>query len=282
MKRTLLRTCVIAVSTISLTALSTQAQEPAGYATLSGRAPRRTVDPSVQPVTFAKATQGCTDSGCGSEGCVGAAPTANGCQTGQCQTGQCQTGQCQTGQCQTGQCQTGQCQTGQCQTGQCGPNGYAPAGSGFGANNCDNGMCNTSQGGYRQGFDQRVNSMMGRQNAWSQRGGVKGYWSRSSAAYQARNAALSQKMFGWMVPAGNGGQGAPPIGAYHMVYAQNANHFDQRDGGVYGAQGYGTHITVPLAPNVQHAYNYGWGMPSSRITHVSNVAPYTLPRPLHW
>jgi hypothetical protein len=93
---------------------------------------------------------------------------------------------------------------------------------------------------------------------------------------------LSQHLFGWLIPSGHGGVGSPPVGKYHTTYAQDANHFDQRDGEIYGAQGYGTHITVPLAPNVRHAYNYGWGMPSSRITRVSKVAPYTTIRPLNW
>jgi hypothetical protein len=33
------------------------------------------------------------------------------------------------------------------------------------------------------------------------------------------NARLADKLFGWMIPSGCGGQGCPPIGKYHMTYA---------------------------------------------------------------
>jgi len=79
--------------------------------------------------------------------------------------------------------------------------------------------------------------------------------------------------FGYFIPTGNGGAGAPYFGHYARVYPQDVNHFDQRDGQLYGAQGYGAPIAVPLAPVVGHTYNYGWGVPSSRLTPVSNVAP---------
>ncbi len=148
--------------------------------------------------------------------------------------------------------------------------------------------------GYSAGYNNRMNRLLGSRRgnqacgtgggACGTGGGSAGssFWTRSSQSYQSRNARLSQHLFGWLVPSGHGGQGSPPIGKYHTTYAQDANHFDQRDGEIYAAQGYGTHVTVPLAPNVRHAYNYGWGMPSSRITRVSTVAPYTTLRPLHW
>lgn len=80
--------------------------------------------------------------------------------------------------------------------------------------------------------------------------------------------------FGYFLPSGCCGKGCPPIGHYSMVYPVNPAHFDQRDGQVYAAQGYGGPVSVPLAPVVGHTYNYGWGIPSSRLTPVSHpVSP---------
>lgn len=79
--------------------------------------------------------------------------------------------------------------------------------------------------------------------------------------------------FGYFIPSGNGGAGAPLFGCYSRVYPDNVNHFDGRDGQLYSAQGYGVPIAVPLAPTVGHTYNYGWGVPSSRLTPVSRLAP---------
>lgn len=84
--------------------------------------------------------------------------------------------------------------------------------------------------------------------------------------------------FGYFYPTGNGGTGIPMFGKYARVYPENVNYFDGRDGQVYGAEGYGTPIAVPLAPVVGHTYNYGWGIPSSRLTPVSRpMAPYVGP-----
>lgn len=72
---------------------------------------------------------------------------------------------------------------------------------------------------------------------------------------------------------GNGGwqREIPPWGNYHIAYPVNPYHFDQRDGRIYAAQGYGHPVGVPLAPNVEHTYNYGWGVPSSRLSPVSRM-----------
>jgi len=61
---------------------------------------------------------------------------------------------------------------------------------------------------------------------------------------------------------------------YCMTYAVNPWYCDHRDGAVYAAYGYGAPMTVPLAPNVTNQYNYGWGVPSGRLTPISRVAPY--------
>lgn len=76
--------------------------------------------------------------------------------------------------------------------------------------------------------------------------------------------------FGYFVPTGCGGAGCPPWGHYNMVYPVDPSYHDGRDGQVYAAQGYGGPVSVPLAPNVHHTYNYGWGIPSSRLTPVSH------------
>lgn len=76
---------------------------------------------------------------------------------------------------------------------------------------------------------------------------------------------------------GLAGLGTRPRGAiggrYSRVYAVNPYYHDFRDGAVYAAQGYNAPVAVPLAPNVDYQYNYGWGIPSSRLTPVSRVVP---------
>ncbi|MBT4867371.1 MAG: hypothetical protein HON53_19890 [Planctomycetaceae bacterium] len=81
-------------------------------------------------------------------------------------------------------------------------------------------------------------------------------------------------LFGYFMPDGCCGQGCAPKGHYNLLYSANPNHFDQRDGRVYAAQGYGVPMAVPLAPNVRHTYNYGHGIPSSRLTPISTGAPF--------
>lgn len=81
---------------------------------------------------------------------------------------------------------------------------------------------------------------------------------------------------GRFLPSGCGGKGCPPFGTYQMVYPVNPDHFDGRDGQVHAAQGYGVPVAVPLPPVVRQQYNYSWGVPASRITHISNHAPHHL------
>jgi hypothetical protein len=79
--------------------------------------------------------------------------------------------------------------------------------------------------------------------------------------------------FGYFIPTGNGGAGAPFMGRYARVYPQDPSYFDGRDGQLWAAQGYGVPVAVPLAPVVGHQYNYSWGVPSSRLTPISRLAP---------
>lgn len=62
--------------------------------------------------------------------------------------------------------------------------------------------------------------------------------------------------------------GLCPVGVYSRAYSITPNHFDPRDGRVYAAQGYGIPVSVPLAPQVDFTYNYGWGIPASRLTPI--------------
>jgi hypothetical protein len=62
-------------------------------------------------------------------------------------------------------------------------------------------------------------------------------------------------------------------GACRCRKALNPGYFDPRDTELYSAQGYNLPVAVPLAPVVKHQYNYGWGVPSSRLTRVG--AHYT-------
>ena len=78
--------------------------------------------------------------------------------------------------------------------------------------------------------------------------------------------------FGYFIPTGAGGAGVPFAGRYSRVYPQDPHYFDQRDGQAWAAQGYGAPMAVPLAPVVGHTFNYGWGIPSSRLTPISHPA----------
>ena len=82
--------------------------------------------------------------------------------------------------------------------------------------------------------------------------------------------------FGYFFPNGSNGKGTALVGHYSMVYPVNPDYQDPRDCQVYSAQGYYGPVAVPLAPVVNHTYNYGWGVPSSRLTPVSHpiATPY--------
>ncbi len=89
----------------------------------------------------------------------------------------------------------------------------------------------------------------------------------------SRKSRLAKLFRNPFCPSGSCNEGTPLFDKYHITYAAQPNYFDQRDGRLYSAQGYGVPMAVPLAPNVRHTYNYGWGMPSSRLTPVSRYIP---------
>ncbi len=92
-------------------------------------------------------------------------------------------------------------------------------------------------------------------------------------SFRNKNARLADRLFGWMIPSGCCGRGCPPVGKYHMTYADQPGYMDPRDGQMYAAQGYGMPMTVPLAPNVNHQYNYSATLPASRVTQIGNYNP---------
>lgn len=102
------------------------------------------------------------------------------------------------------------------------------------------------------------------------------YKSQCRRAY--RNHVLSAHLhnkFNYFSPSGCCGEGCPPFGNYARVYATEPHYADARDSQVYASPTTGMPMAVPLPPNVRHQYNYSWGMPSSRLTPISNVV---LPR----
>lgn len=88
-----------------------------------------------------------------------------------------------------------------------------------------------------------------------------------------RNRQTSRWFINFLHGTGNCGTGTPVAGKYNMVYSVNPYHTDYRNGRMYSAAGYGTPVSVPLAPNVGHTYQYGWGMPSSRRVPISHPMP---------
>lgn len=57
------------------------------------------------------------------------------------------------------------------------------------------------------------------------------------------------------------------IGSQTDIIAVNPGYVHPNDVNQgYAAQGYGGPVSVPQAPNVRSNFNYGWGIPSSRLT----------------
>lgn len=145
-------------------------------------------------------------------------------------------------------CESGNCESGSCELGGCGSGG------------CSSGLLGSLFGGGCSGGcdDCDDDSNFGR---------------LLRDGSDAERSFL-RRLFGYFIPDGCCGEGCPPFGTYHLNYSANPRYFDKRDGGVYAAQGYNVPMAVPLAPNVRQTYNYGWGIPSSRLTPISTRAPF--------
>ena len=98
-------------------------------------------------------------------------------------------------------------------------------------------------------------------------------WHEHSVEFLSRNQEQSEALANWMFD--RMGLYTPavvhtaPVGTYNMIYPVNPDYVNPRDRRVYGAQGAGVPIVVPLAPTVRSSYNYGSGLPASRLTPVS-------------
>ena len=234
------------------------------------------------PMLFSKANYGCDtrcdlacdvpcaapyDTGCGAP-CVGAcdAPCAAPCdQPIACDVG-CADSCCDVGGCAPNYCATSVarddragCGCDSCDS-CCGSCLFG--GSGCGCGGSLGSLCNDNA--LANWF--RINSMVHRSRALTAAANLR----QSIDEDCAEKHAWMRCKFGYFVPSGCCGKGCPPMGHYSVVYPVNPSHFDQRDGQVYAAQGYGGPVSVPLAPVVNHTYNYGWGVPSSRLTPVAH------------
>jgi hypothetical protein len=63
------------------------------------------------------------------------------------------------------------------------------------------------------------------------------------------------------------------LGGYNAtsVYPAIGYYYDVRDTQTYAAQGYNTPVTVPAAP-ITRTYNYGWGIPSTRLSPIGGYS----------
>jgi len=83
--------------------------------------------------------------------------------------------------------------------------------------------------------------------------GSSGYYGGNSGAY----GGYSGGSYGGSVRSG--------------VYPAIGYYYDVRDTQTYAAQGYHVPVTVPIPP-ITRAYNYGWGIPSTRLSPVGGYA----------
>lgn len=63
------------------------------------------------------------------------------------------------------------------------------------------------------------------------------------------------------------------VGNAYSVYPAIGYYYDARDTQTYAAQGYNVPVTVPLPP-ITRAYNYGWGIPSARLSPVGGYSAW--------
>ncbi|MCA9116505.1 MAG: hypothetical protein KDA79_15580 [Planctomycetaceae bacterium] len=97
-----------------------------------------------------------------------------------------------------------------------------------------------------------------------------GYGERYTEEQWRQNLETFKHRYGYFIPHGQ----VPVAGHYGAAYAVNPDYWDKRDSGpLYSAEGYGVPVAVPLPPVVNRSYNYGWGIPSSRLTPISRLVP---------
>lgn len=205
---------------------------------------------------------GCADFGCIDGACDGSACGGSACGGSACGGSACDGSACDGTACNDsfGACSAcdGSGYTGRDDSGI----GWNRSGGIFGGK-ANRKKCNSCFG---SGYNNRVHSVLGNSSC-------------RSGNCQAGNCQAGGCQSGGCQSGGCPHKGHPPFGKYHITYANNPGHTDARDGQVYGAQGYGTHLTVPIAPNVRYSYNYGSGIPSSRITPLGQ---YSGPGPISY
>lgn len=219
-----------------------------------------------------------------------------GCTSIACPNGACANGACTA---RAGACGPNGCHPGM--PGSCGPKGCpsCQAGRGRGGSSSVNGYTFGDAGRAWSGAGHAVGDAFGsvmprRECDWNDEmvGGpcpahgchncphCCGWLHDQWAMFNARNRQQGEILrahihgkFAYFHPMGNGGEGVPPFGCYHLVYPLNPSYSDPRDSQIYAAQGWGVPMSVPLAPTVRHTMNYSTGIPSSRLTPISNVVP---------
>jgi hypothetical protein len=94
--------------------------------------------------------------------------------------------------------------------------------------------------------------------------------SATVASVQAGNPCWGQNCYGYGNYSGGYYGG---MGGYNgnSVYPAMGYYYDVRDTQTYAAQGYNVPVTVPLPP-ITRAYNYGWGIPSTRLSPVGGYS----------
>ena len=76
------------------------------------------------------------------------------------------------------------------------------------------------------------------------------------------------------------GSGSGWGGGSSSLYTNQSYYYDVRDTRLYSAQKFNVPVTIPAAPMVR-TYNYGWGIPSARLSPIGGYtawypdAPYT-------
>jgi hypothetical protein len=100
---------------------------------------------------------------------------------------------------------------------------------------------------------------------WCQGRGCQHCQSRGCRWCQGRGCQCCLGGGGW-----NGGGWYKPLNGYYC---------DPRDTRLYSAQGYNVPVTVPLAPVVRGSFNYGWGIPSARLSQAGGYAAWRPDQP---